>query len=175
MKIEIDKGSGFCFGVVYAIQRAEDELRNAETLYCLGDIVHNSVEVKRLQKKGLITINHTELKELKNCKVLIRAHGEPPETYKIAFENNIKLLDASCPVVLRLQNNIKSGFDEISKAKGQVVIYGKKGHAEVLGLLGQTGSEGRAQGGPGEAPLFRRPHQSGGRRRVGGLLRNGRQ
>ncbi len=137
MQIEIDKNSGFCFGVVYAIQVAEDELEKSDKLYCLGDIVHNNVEVERLQKKGLVTINHEELKKLKNIKVLIRAHGEPPETYKIAFENNIQLIDASCPVVLRLQNKIKNEA-EILAQKGQVVIYGKLGHAEVNGLVGQT-------------------------------------
>jgi len=138
MKIEIDDNSGFCFGVVNAIQLAEMELEKSEPLYCLGDIVHNSAEVDRLKTKGLVTINHEEFKELKNCKVLLRAHGEPPETYQIALENNIQLIDASCPVVLRLQKNIKTGFDEILDKGGQVVIYGKEGHAEVNGLVGQT-------------------------------------
>lgn len=138
MKIEIDNNSGFCFGVVYAIQRAEEELKKHNKLYCLGDIVHNNVEVNRLKGLGLITIEPEELKNLKNCKVLIRAHGEPPETYKIAFENNIQLIDASCPVVLKLQNKIKNGFDKVIQNNGQVVIYGKEGHAEVNGLVGQT-------------------------------------
>jgi len=138
MKIDIDQKSGFCFGVVYAIQKAEDILKKDGKLYCLGDIVHNNVEVTRLEKMGLITINHEQLKELHDCKVLIRAHGEPPETYKIVLENNIELVDASCPVVLRLQNKIKDGSDEILEKEGQVVIYGKKGHAEVNGLVGQT-------------------------------------
>jgi len=142
MKIEIDSNSGFCFGVVNAIQLAEMELERNETLYCLGDIVHNSAEVERLKTKGLITIEHEQLKSLKNCKVLLRAHGEPPETYEIAIKNNIQLIDASCPVVLKLQNNIKLGFDAILKKGGQVVIYGKEGHAEVNGLVGQT--NGRA-------------------------------
>ncbi|MGE0087903.1 MAG: 4-hydroxy-3-methylbut-2-enyl diphosphate reductase [Bacteroidales bacterium] len=142
MKVEIDDNSGFCFGVVNAIQLAEKELEKSELLYCLGDIVHNSAEVDRLKTKGLVTINHDELKTLKNCKVLLRAHGEPPETYKIALENNIQLIDASCPVVLRLQKNIKTGFDDIIDKGGQVVIYGKEGHAEVNGLVGQT--NGRA-------------------------------
>ena len=142
MKVEIDDNSGFCFGVVNAIQLAEKELEKSELLYCLGDIVHNSAEVDRLKTKGLVTINHDELKTLKNCKVLLRAHGEPPETYKIALENNIQLIDASCPVVLRLQKNIKMGFDDILDKGGQVVIYGKEGHAEVNGLVGQT--NGRA-------------------------------
>lgn len=141
MKIEIDNNSGFCFGVVNAIQLAEMELERNETLFCLGDIVHNSAEVERLKKIGLVTIDHARLKTLKNCKVLLRAHGEPPETYKIAIENNIQLIDASCPVVLKLQNNIKLGFDAILKKGGQVVIYGKEGHAEVNGLVGQTNGE----------------------------------
>jgi len=141
MKIDIDKKSGFCFGVVYAIQRAEEILKEEGHLYCLGDIVHNSVEVARLEKKGLVTIDHAQLKALSDCKVLIRAHGEPPETYKIALENNIELIDASCPVVLRLQNKIKDGCDDISEKGGQIVIYGKKGHAEVNGLVGQTGNK----------------------------------
>jgi len=139
MNVEIDNNSGFCFGVVYAIQRAEEELAKNEKLYCLGDIVHNNVEVKRLESKGLITIDNEEFKKLHNCKVLIRAHGEPAETYKIALKNNITLIDASCPVVLRLQNKIKNGFDNFTNPdQGQIVIYGKKGHAEVNGLVGQT-------------------------------------
>ena len=141
MTIEIDIGSGFCFGVVYAIQRAEEELKKQKTLYCLGDIVHNNVEVNRLKELGLVTIDHQQLKELRDCKVLIRAHGEPPETYKIAFQNNIELIDASCPVVLRLQNKIKNGFDHMKEINGQIVIYGKEGHAEVNGLVGQTKGE----------------------------------
>ena len=141
MKIDIDNKSGFCFGVVYAIQRAEEILESDGRLFCLGDIVHNSVEVARLEEKGLVTIDHEQLKKLEDCKVLIRAHGEPPETYKVALENNIELIDASCPVVLRLQNKIKEGCDEISEKGGQVVIYGKKGHAEVNGLVGQTGNK----------------------------------
>ena len=138
MDIDIDKSSGFCFGVVYAIQMAEDELEKHHKLYCLGDIVHNNVEVERLKTKGLITINHKQFKKLRNSKVLFRAHGEPPETYKIAFENNIQLIDTSCPVVLKLQNKIKNGFDKIINNGGQIVIYGKEGHAEVNGLVGQT-------------------------------------
>lgn len=141
MKIDIDKKSGFCFGVVYAIQKAEEILKKEGKLYCLGDIVHNNVEVNRLEKMGLITINHEQLKELHDCKVLIRAHGEPPETYKLALQNNIELVDASCPVVLRLQNKIKNGNDEILEKNGQILIYGKKGHAEVNGLVGQTGGK----------------------------------
>jgi 4-hydroxy-3-methylbut-2-enyl diphosphate reductase len=138
MKVTIDKYSGFCFGVVYAIQMAEDELAKSGKLYCLGDIVHNNMEVDRLNNLGLEIIDHEQLAELKDCKVLIRAHGEPPETYKTAIKNNIQLLDASCPVVLKLQHNIKEGYEEITKINGQIVIFGKEGHAEVQGLLGQT-------------------------------------
>jgi len=138
MKITIDENSGFCFGVVYAIEMAENILENQDKLYCLGDIVHNDMEVERLKNLGLIIINHNQLKEIKNASVLIRAHGEPPETYELALKNNLKLIDASCPVVLKLQNQIKNGYKEIKKIDGQVVIYGKKGHAEVTGLIGQT-------------------------------------
>lgn len=147
MKVEIDSNSGFCFGVVNAIQLAEKELENNSVLYCLGDIVHNSAEVDRLKEIGLITIEHNQLKDLKNCKVLLRAHGEPPETYEIALKNNIQLIDASCPVVLKLQNNIKLGFDAILKKGGQIVIYGKEGHAEVNGLVGQTNQKAIVIGG----------------------------
>ncbi|HAN17051.1 MAG: 4-hydroxy-3-methylbut-2-enyl diphosphate reductase [Bacteroidetes bacterium GWC2_33_15] len=147
MEVEIDSNSGFCFGVVNAIQLAEMELEKTDLLYCLGDIVHNNAEVERLKGKGLTTINHEEFKNLKNCKVLLRAHGEPPETYKIALENNIQLIDASCPVVLKLQKNIKLGFDAILEKGGQVVIYGKEGHAEVNGLVGQTNGKAIVIGG----------------------------
>ena len=139
IKVEIDEESGFCFGVVTAIKKAEEELTSGETLYCLGDIVHNSKEVDRLKEMGLITINHEEFRRLRNAKVLLRAHGEPPETYTIAKENNIEIIDATCPVVLRLQKRIKQEYkqkDDIQKK--QIVIYGKNGHAEVLGLVGQT-------------------------------------
>ena len=141
MIVEIDKKSGFCFGVVYAIDIAEEELSKSGKLYCLGDIVHNDKEVERLSKLGLEIINHDELKNYSNCKVLIRAHGEPPETYQIAKKNNIELLDASCPVVLKLQHKIKEGYVESNKIEGQVVVYGKKGHAEIVGLLGQIGDD----------------------------------
>lgn len=141
MKIEIDQHSGYCFGVEFAIQMAEDELKSGDTLYCLGDIVHNSMEVERLYELGLRTITRDELNNLSDCKVLIRAHGEPPETYQTALENNIDLIDASCPVVLKLQNRIKHSYDQINKVAGQVVIYGKPGHAEVIGLSGQTNDE----------------------------------
>lgn len=137
IKIEIDKNSGFCFGVVYAIEMAEDRLEKTGSLYCLGDIVHNDKEVERLESMGLSIIDHEKLKELKDTTVLIRAHGEPPETYKIALENNIELIDASCPVVLKLQNRIRNAYDE----DRQIVILGKKGHAEVNGLVGQTNQE----------------------------------
>lgn len=138
IQIHIDKDSGFCFGVVNAIEIAERELKENGELYCLGDIVHNNMEVERLQKKGLKIISHEELKKLKNVAVLIRAHGEPPITYKTAYENNIRLIDASCPVVLQLQNAIRLGFEEAQKNGTQLVIYGKKGHAEVIGLEGQV-------------------------------------
>ena len=138
IKVEIDEGSGFCFGVVTAIHKAEEELAKGETLYCLGDIVHNSREVDRLKTMVLITINREEFKQLKNAKVLLRAHGEPPETYMIARENNIEIIDATCPVVLRLQKRIRQGYLADSDEEKQIVIYGKSGHAEVLGLVGQT-------------------------------------
>ena len=138
MKITIDTRSGFCFGVVYAIEMAESILKNKKTLYCLGDIVHNNKEVERLNALGLKIINHDQLKKIKDCTVLIRAHGEPPETYNVALENNIQLLDASCPVVLKLQHQIKEGYESLKEIEGQVLIFGKEGHAEVTGLLGQT-------------------------------------
>ena len=135
-KVEIDEGSGFCFGVVTAIRKAEEELANGGTLYCLGDIVHNSREVERLKNMGLITIGHEEFEHLHDVKVLLRAHGEPPETYEIARRNHIEIIDATCPVVLRLQKRIKQEYD--NHEEKQIVIYGKNGHAEVLGLVGQT-------------------------------------
>jgi len=138
MEVTIDQNSGYCFGVEFAIQIAEDELKEQGTLYCLGDIVHNAMEVERLYKLGLRIINHDDLKQLTNTKVLIRAHGEPPETYRIAMENNIELIDASCPVVLKLQNRVNNEFRKMEEVDGQLVIYGKKGHAEVVGLTGQT-------------------------------------
>ena len=138
MKITIDTYSGFCFGVVYAIEMAESILKNEGSLYCLGDIVHNNKEVERLNALGLKIIDHNDLHDLKDCKVLIRAHGEPPSTYELALKNNIQLLDASCPVVLKLQHQIKGGYEEIKEIDGQVIIFGKQGHAEVVGLLGQT-------------------------------------
>src|SRR5690606_30343338 len=137
LQVTIDKDSGFCFGVVYAIDMAEEILAEDGYLYCLGDIVHNDEEVARLKAKGLRIISHTDLPELKNEKVLIRAHGEAPETYRIALENNITLIDASCPVVLKLQNRVKTSHD----AREKILIFGKHGHAEVIGLQGQTNNE----------------------------------
>ncbi|MCC9136304.1 4-hydroxy-3-methylbut-2-enyl diphosphate reductase [Pontibacter silvestris] len=134
LHVTIDSNSGFCFGVVYAIQMAEDILKEQGYLYCLGDIVHNDEEVERLQQLGLRIINHEQFRNLRNESVLIRAHGEPPETYQTALQNNLTLVDASCPVVLKLQNRIKTSFDK----EEQIFIYGKHGHAEVMGLLGQT-------------------------------------
>jgi 4-hydroxy-3-methylbut-2-enyl diphosphate reductase len=138
MIVEIDKKSGFCFGVINAIRAAENELNTAESLYCLGDIVHNGKEVERLEKMGLQSISKEEYFTLKNCKVLIRAHGEPPETYDYANKNNIELIDATCPVVLTLQEKVKKSYESKIDVHGQVVIYGKKGHAEIDGLNGQT-------------------------------------
>ncbi|GAB3867722.1 4-hydroxy-3-methylbut-2-enyl diphosphate reductase [Hymenobacter segetis] len=134
LSVRIDPNSGFCFGVIYAIQMAEDLLDEQGYLYCLGDIVHNDEEVQRLEARGLRIICHERLAELRDEAVLIRAHGEPPATYQMALENNLTLIDASCPVVLKLQNRIKTSYDK----KEQIFIYGKHGHAEVLGLLGQT-------------------------------------
>jgi 4-hydroxy-3-methylbut-2-en-1-yl diphosphate reductase len=134
LQVTIDSNSGFCFGVVYAIQMAEDILDEKGYLYCLGDIVHNDEEVERLKKRGLRIINHEQFRNLEHEAVLIRAHGEPPETYQTALQNNLTLIDASCPVVLKLQNRIKTSYDKSE----QIFIYGKHGHAEVLGLLGQT-------------------------------------
>ena len=153
MKIEIDQGSGFCFGVTRAIGKAEEELAKEEQLYCLGDIVHNGKECDRLQQMGLVTINHQQMKDIHNAKVLLRAHGEPPSTYALAREHGINLIDATCPVVLHLQERIKKEYDEKVKNSKfkiqnsnpslpghdkQIVIFGKKGHAEVIGLVGQT-------------------------------------
>ena len=139
MEIEIDNGSGFCFGVTTAIHKAEEELDKTGHLFCLGDIVHNSNEVERLKKKGLVTITHEQLRELHDVKVLLRAHGEPPETYETALRNNIEIIDATCPVVLQLQRRIRKSYNEHKEeALPQIVIYGKLGHAEVNGLVGQT-------------------------------------
>ncbi len=137
LDVTIDTKSGFCFGVEYAIEVAEEILKKEGKLYCLGDIVHNDREVKRLEDMGLEIIDHDQLKEMKNVKVLIRAHGEPPSTYDLAIKNNIILMDASCPVVLKLQNRIKKSHDKNEK----IYIYGKHGHPEVKGLMGQTGKD----------------------------------
>jgi len=137
LKVEIDNNSGFCFGVVFAIQMAEGILDIEGKLYCLGDIVHNDEEVSRLKAKGLQIIDHDDLKNIHGEKVLIRAHGEPPETYKIALDNHIELVDASCPVVLKLQNRVRQAYNEDEK----IMIFGKHGHAEVKGLVGQTNGE----------------------------------
>ena len=139
VQIEIDNGSGFCFGVTTAIKKAEEELAAGKTLYCLGEIVHNGMECERLKQLGLVTINHEEMKQLHGVKVLLRAHGEPPSTYEIARENDIEIIDATCPVVLQLQRRIKKQYDACPEA--QIVIFGKPGHAEVLGLVGQTESK----------------------------------
>lgn len=134
LTVTIDPGSGFCFGVVYAIQLAEEILAAEGRLFCLGDIVHNDAEIERLRQKGLRTITHDELRALRDVHVLIRAHGEPPSTYQIAIENNLTLIDASCPVVLKLQNRVRQSADE----ERDILIYGKRGHAEVEGLIGQV-------------------------------------
>lgn len=134
--IEIDEGSGFCFGVTTAIKKAEEELSRGTQLYCLGDIVHNGMECERLKRLGLVTINHEEMSNLHNATVLLRAHGEPPATYRLADTNNIEIIDATCPVVLQLQRRIKAQYESLPES--QIVIFGKNGHAEVLGLVGQT-------------------------------------
>ena len=140
MTVEIDEHSGFCFGVVNAIRKAEQELERGE-LYCIGDIVHNDLEVRRLEEKGLRTIEHGEFAGLRDCRVLFRAHGEPPESYRTARENGVEVIDASCPVVLDLQRRIRETYEAVSAEEGQVVIYGKRGHAEVVGLVGQRGGK----------------------------------
>ena len=147
LQIEIDNNSGFCFGVTTAIQKAEEELAKGTKLYCLGDIVHNGMECDRLRQMGLITINHDEMQQLHDVKVLLRAHGEPPATYELARRNNIEIIDATCPVVLQLQKRIKKQYlspqtSDLRPLTSQIVIFGKNGHAEVLGLVGQT--EGKA-------------------------------
>lgn len=140
MRVEIDEHSGFCFGVVNAIEKAEEELEKG-ALYCIGDIVHNDLEVERLKEKGLETIGHDEFTQLKNCRVLFRAHGEPPVSYVTANANGVEVIDASCPVVLNLQKRIREAYERVKEACGRIVIYGKPGHAEVVGLVGQTNGE----------------------------------
>ena len=170
MEIEIDNGSGFCFGVTTAIKKAEEELARGNTLYCLGDIVHNGMECERLQKMGLVTINHDDLARLHNVKVLLRAHGEPPETYELARRNHIEIIDATCPVVLQLQRRIKQQYEASSESPApqgettgvglaQIVIFGKRGHAEVIGLQGQTNNTAIVVEKPEEADAldFTRP------------------
>lgn len=142
LKVEIDKDAGCCFGVTNAILSAEKKLAESEQLHVIGDIVHNNMESERLRKKGLTKINHEQFSKLKNTKVLIRAHGEPPKTYEIAKQNNIELIDATCPIVLNIQKRVKAAYEKSKRNNAQIIIYGKKGHAEVNGLVGQT--EGKA-------------------------------
>jgi 4-hydroxy-3-methylbut-2-en-1-yl diphosphate reductase len=148
MVVEIDSKSGFCFGVQNAVEIAEKALLNGEKVFSLGHIVHNDREVERLATMGLVTINHEEFSGLRDCKVLIRAHGEPPETYHIAEKNNIEIVEATCPIVKKLQSRIKDRWEEVRNEKGQIVIFGKAGHAEVVGLLGQTLNDGILVSGP---------------------------
>lgn len=140
MRIEIDENSGFCIGVVNAIKKAEKELEKGE-LYCIGDIVHNNLEVERLKIMGLRTIEHEQFARLNNCRVLFRAHGEPPASYETALANGVEVIDASCPVVLNLQQKIRQAYESVKENAGQIVIYGQRGHAEVIGLVGQTNGE----------------------------------
>jgi len=142
MVVEIDSKSGFCFGVQNAVEIAEEALLNGEKVFSLGPIVHNDKEVERLSTLGLVSINHQQFNELRDCKVLIRAHGEPPATYAIAGQNNITIIEATCPIVRKLQSRIKESWLSIRENKGQIVIFGKAGHAEVVGLLGQINNEG---------------------------------
>ncbi|MBN2665165.1 MAG: 4-hydroxy-3-methylbut-2-enyl diphosphate reductase [Bacteroidales bacterium] len=142
MKIEIDQKSGFCFGVHNAVEIAEEALLDGEKVYSLGSLMHNDMEMHRLSSLGLITIDHEQFRALKNCKVLIRAHGEPPETYRLALENNITIIEATCPIVRKLQLKIRKTWNDFRDSEGQIVIFGKPGHAEVIGLMGQTDNEG---------------------------------
>jgi 4-hydroxy-3-methylbut-2-enyl diphosphate reductase len=148
MVVEIDKQSGFCFGVQNAVEIAEKALSKGEKVFSLGPIVHNDKEVERLSTLGLVSIDHDEFRKLRNCKVLIRAHGEPPETYNIAEKNNITIIEATCPIVKRLQSKIRETWLKTKEGNGQVVIFGKPGHAEVVGLLGQINDEGILVSGP---------------------------
>ena len=141
MVVEVDERSGFCFGVRNAVEIAEEALARNEKVFSLGPIVHNDIEVERLANLGLVSVNHDEFKELKNCKVLIRAHGEPPDTYELAGKNNITIIEATCPIVKRLQSRIRETWKKAKENNGQVIIFGKTGHAEVVGLLGQTDNE----------------------------------
>jgi len=142
MKVEIEPGSGFCFGVENAVRIAEEALREGEDVYCLGEIVHNDIEVARLKELGLVTITYDEFERLHDCKVLVRAHGEPPSTYEKARQNNITIIDATCPIVHSMQEKIKKVQLVSREADGQIVIYGKEGHAEVIGLMGAAGEKG---------------------------------
>jgi 4-hydroxy-3-methylbut-2-enyl diphosphate reductase len=148
MEVEIDRQSGFCFGVQNAVEIAEQALLNGEKVFSLGPIVHNDREVERLSSLGLVSINHTQFMELRNCKVLIRAHGEPPETYITAEKNNIEIIEATCPIVKKLQSRIRQTWHKVVENNGQVVIFGKPGHAEVVGLMGQINNEGILISGP---------------------------
>jgi 4-hydroxy-3-methylbut-2-enyl diphosphate reductase len=141
MLVDVDERSGFCFGVKNAVEIAEEALSKGEKVFSLGPIVHNDIEVERLSALGLVSINHEDFKKLKNCKVLIRAHGEPPETYEIAKINNITIIEATCPIVKRLQSKIKEIWIDSQGKNVQVIIFGKAGHAEVVGLMGQTDNE----------------------------------
>ncbi len=150
MVVEIDKQSGFCFGVQNAVEIAEKALLKGEKVFSLGPIVHNDKEVDRLSTLGLVSIDHEKFKELKDCKVLIRAHGEPPETYAIAEKNNLSIIEATCPIVKRLQSKIRDTWIRTKEGNGQVVIFGKQGHAEVVGLQGQINNEGIIVSGPAD-------------------------
>jgi 4-hydroxy-3-methylbut-2-enyl diphosphate reductase len=138
MEIEIEKQAGFCFGVTSAIKLSENCLKEFGELYCLGELVHNSMEINRLEQLGLKIIDVNDLQNLHNCRVMIRAHGEPPSTYALAKRNNIEIFDATCPIVLKLQKDVKKAYEQCAMNDGQIVIFGKKGHAEVIGLEGQT-------------------------------------
>jgi 4-hydroxy-3-methylbut-2-en-1-yl diphosphate reductase len=146
MTVEIDKKSGFCFGVVRAINSAERELSGEEEIYCLGDIVHNSLEVERLSEKGLKVINRDEMEKLPGIRLMIRAHGEPPETYTAASGFQQRITDATCPIVLSLQQKVRKGFEEMELQGGATLIFGKEGHAEVIGLMGHTGNKAKVIG-----------------------------
>lgn len=151
MLVETDSHSGFCFGVRNAVEIAENALLKGEQVFSLGPIVHNDREVERLSSLGLVTIDHEGFRKLRNCKVLIRAHGEPPETYQMARQNNIEIIEATCPIVRKLQSRIRQIWDSVKEGKGQVIIFGKPGHAEVVGLLGQINNEGSLLTNPSEA------------------------
>lgn len=142
MKVEIEPGSGFCFGVENAVRIAEEALQAGEEVYCLGEIVHNDIEVARLKELGLVTITYDQFAKLRDCKVLVRAHGEPPSTYEMALENNITIIDTTCPIVHSMQEKIKKVKLVSSQENGQIVIYGKQEHAEVKGLMGAAGEKG---------------------------------